>query len=452
MNKYSRLQIVTLMQEHIRNKSLILLSSILLFILCLLTYAFSFEIDLTRNDANSISSKSKSIVKGINLDDEIDVYYFQAITNAEIDNRVNDRINIVFEQLKKYNSKINYHIIDMAKDPNALVKFNQAETKSILIEYKDKSITIPFDKFVYSYDNILEVTVEKVLVDEFIKLKDLDNYKIYYTNTHGEKFDSIDYSDFQSLIKNLGYEANGLDISQEIPDEVKTLYVLSPQYDFTEEEVDRLKMFVARGNSLFISLSSVSAKDNILTVTECPNLISFCHDLGINVGNKVIVDQIQDTKLIGVYSLDDEEAIKLESINPIVYMPSSRMMTVSSVIDKYHITPTMISGELASYPLILKLTNENTKVLLCASAEMFSNSYMTDNKIFGTYLIGWVDNFETNSNIDAFIYREYVADPNEFKSSLILGIIDIMIPLLALYIGYEITRKRIANTKSKIMK
>ena len=28
---------------------------------------------------------------------------------------------------------------------------------------------------------------------------------------------------------------------------------------------------------------------------------------------------------------------------------------------------------------------------------MFSNSYMTDNKIFGTYLIGWVDNFETNS-------------------------------------------------------
>lgn len=451
--KINRVQFITSLIDAFRNNTFILVSFITLFVLCIIFYTLPMDIDLTRNDANSVSRQAKSIVKGLDIKDgDIKVIYFSAITNAEIDNRVNDRMKVVFNELGKYNSKIKYEIIDLSKAPDALVEYNMAETKSILVIYKDKIITIPFDKFVSNYDNTLEVNAEKIIIDEFIKLKDLENYKLYYTNTHGERFDSVDYSDFRTLIKNLGYETEPIDISKKIPSKVKTLYVLSPQYDFTEDEVKNLRNYVQKGNSLFISLSSFASKENLEEVTLCDNLIDFYHDMGINVGDKIIVDQIQDTKLIGVYSQSDEEAIKLESLNPSVYMPSSRMMTISTLADKYDITETMISGELNSYPLILKLTNENTKILVSASAEMFSNAYLTSNKIFGTYLIGWVDNFRTNSKIKGFVYKEYLADPNEFRPALILGLIDIMIPLLALYIGYEITRKRIANTKSKIMK
>ena len=134
-------------------------------------------------------------------------------------------------------------------------------------------------------------------------------------------------------------------------------------------------------------------------------------------------------------------------------MPSSRMMNINENDNNgYEITKTMVSGELASYPLIVKLEKENSKVLILATPEIFSNSYITNNKVFSTYLIKWVDNFKTNTNIKPFTYRTYSADAAELKPAIVLGVIEIMIPLLALYVGYEISRKRIMNTKSKTMK
>lgn len=420
--------------------------------LTIILYIFPIEFDLTRNSSNSISSNSRSILKSLDVDDdEMEIIYFSAITNTEVDINVQNRIKTIFEQFKKYNKNIKYEIIDLSKNVEALNKYPMADTKTVLISYNDKNVSIPFESFTYEDDNLLEIHLESVLIDELIKLKDIENYYIYYTNSHNEKIENDEYSDFNVLLKNLGYETKKIDLNEPIPSNVSTLYVIAPKQDFSEEEINRLRNYVASGNSLLISLAT-SSNDN-KSLVSYPNLKSFCHELGINIIDEIIVDQIQDKKLIGVYSSEDEEAVRLEKVNPIIYMPSSRMMNINENDNNgYEITKTMVSGELASYPLIVKLEKENSKVLILATPEIFSNSYITNNKVFSTYLIKWVDNFKTNTNIKPFTYRTYSADAAELKPAIVLGVIEIMIPLLALYVGYEISRKRIMNTKSKTMK
>lgn len=446
-------KLVSFFQNIIRSKNNIIIISGALVLLCFFTYLVPLEIDFTRNKANSISKEAKKIVKNLDVKDgEFSVYYFSAIVDSDVDNSVNDRVETVFSQLYKFNKKIHYKIIDLNSNPDALVKYQTAETKCLLIEYKDKSITIPFDEFVYTYDNVLEVDVEQVLIEEFTKLKSNKNYNIYYTTGHGEKIEGEEFSEFKKLISNLGYtlvEAN----LNDIPAEANSLYIFSPQYDFTKEEIVKLDDYLTNDKSMFITFSGHISKDENDEYDYCPNLVSFCHSLGINVSDKTAVDQIQDTKLIGVYSEYDEDTVKVRELNPIIYMPNSRIITISSIADRFKLIESIISGELTGYPLIIKMTDDNgNKILVSASSDMYNDTYLSRNKIFITYLINWIDNFEFDVHVEPFVYKEYDADATEFKPALILGTIEIMIPLLMLYIGFEISRKRVSSTKSKIMK
>lgn len=433
------------------NKTLVSVVLISLALLSIVFYLLPVEVDCSRNHFNSICRESKSILKTLDVkDDDLKVIYLSAITNASVDTNVKQRVKTVFEQFYKYNKNIEYEIIDLSRHADALGKYPVAEKKSIVIDYKGKQSFIPFESFVSVTNEKIEVNIESVLIDEFLKIVGNDKFTIYYTNKHGEKFDSSEYSVFNVLLNNLGYTVKPLDLSTRIPTEVSTLYIVGPREDFSETEIEHLENYVRRGNSLFISFSDNLSNEN--SPVTCPNLKEFCSELGINIQDSIIHDQIQDTKLIGVYSDEDEEALSIEEANPIVYLPTSRVMMLSERPTNYMTTVTMRAGELSSsYPLIVKLENENTKILVSATSELFSNSYLETNRIFDTYLIQWIDNFETNTTIKPFVYNLNGTNAAEFRPALVLGIIQIMVPAFAFYFGFEISRKRVMKLKSKIM-
>lgn len=433
------------------NKTLVTIVLLSLALLSILFYLLPVEIDCSRNHSNSICRESKSILKTLDVKDgDLKVIYLSAITNASVDTNVRQRVQTVFDQFYRYNKNIGYKTIDLARHAEALGEYPVAEKKSVVIDYKGKQSFIPFESFVTVTDEKIEVNIESVLIDEFIKLTADDIFTIFYTNKHGEKFDSSEYSTFNVLLNNLGYTVKPLDVSKKIPTNVSTLYIVGPKEDFSEEEIRHLQNYVRSGNSLFISLSNnLNDEQNLVTY---PNLKEFCSELGINFQDSIIHDQIQDTKLIGVYSDEDEEAAMVEEANPIVYLPSSRVMMKTERPTNYMITVTMKSGELSSsYPLIVKLENEHTKILVSATSELFSNSYIDANKVFDTYLVQWIDNFETNTEIKPFVYDINETNAADFRPALVLGIIQIMVPAFAFYFGFETYRKRIMKLKSKIM-
>jgi len=429
------------------SRRFMLISVIALVVLNVLLYHFPLELDFSHNKLNSISKETKSMLKKIKFDksQNVEVVYFSAITNNEVDMVVLNRIKNVFKQFKKYSKNITYKIIDLESDTDLIREYESIDKKSIYIKKNNKSIVIPFESYTFKVDNELIVDVENVLVNELEKLVNEKNYDVYYVANHGDGVMYNEFSNFNYLLTSRGFDLKEINLETQSLDDVKILYIISPTTDFTESEIKKLTKFLDNGGNLFITLSSnIQGQED-----EFLNLRNMCSNYGLNISSDIIVDQIQDTKLIGVYA-QTEELKRVEAMNKIVYMPFSRKLGINSNNKKYTYSAIMTSGELSNnhkkgYPLIIEAKNNKSKILLSATDKLLDNNNITDNKVFVSYILNWINDFDVTDKIEPYIYKQYLTNPNKLKPSLVFGVIRIVIPCIVLYCGIEIRRRRNRN-------
>lgn len=208
-------------------------------------------IDLTENEMYSISEEARNITGG--LDREINVYCF-----VEDENKA----NVICEFTRNFcktSDKLHCSVLNPLKHPEVTKRYtedaNVITDKTVVFDNGVNYKIIPYEEmFSYNYltgDNNLLVAEEKFCISLMSLNKDTVA-KVAFLTGHGEKFDES----LQKRVDNIGAKCEIVDIRNEEINGFDVAMLISPQIDFTAQDVEKLDMFLDDGGTVVASVDA----------------------------------------------------------------------------------------------------------------------------------------------------------------------------------------------------
>lgn len=218
--------------------------------------------DVTEEKLNSLSDQSLSVLKGLQGDMEIKVF-FKGGTGSE--ERLKVKQNL--QAYQEASSKLKVRFINSYVDTEAALKYlndqpdRDASPIFVFVEYKGKKIRAeqPFD--------------EAAFTSAMIKATRSGESKIYFVRGHGEK--EIDFEGDQGLrqfvraLEESSFKVEALNLveKKEIPKDASVIAIVGPVMPYLEEEVKWLRDYVREGGKLFIALDP-GQRHNLANLTK----------------------------------------------------------------------------------------------------------------------------------------------------------------------------------------
>lgn len=220
-------------------------------------------IDLTRDKVYKFSEQTNEVMKS--LDKDVKAY-------ALIDkNTQNEYIEYIKEYLDKYvalSDNFSVEYVNPYENPAFMKNYNdgdnQADIGSVIIECEDKFKVITFEQLYQqnSYSGTVQIDMEKKVTGAVMSVTgQVAQANIYFTEGHNE----YDGTNFINFLRDEGYTCNGINLANTaIPEDASMLVTLTPNTDFTEDEIKALDSYMDNGGRyLFVATPGIENIDRI---------------------------------------------------------------------------------------------------------------------------------------------------------------------------------------------
>ncbi len=242
--------------------------SILLFlgILVLVNYLAFYHnksLDLTPNKINSLSPKTKKVLK--NLKGEIKAIAFYK--------KVDDKLRSMLEKYRDTSPKFQYEIVDPDKYPDVAKMYNVKYYNTIVITNGKKNELV---------DSVDEAKITAAI----IKVTSNRVKKVYFLLGHGEKSikdkNVTGYSEIAKLLKENNFKVDEFSIldKQKIPDDCTVLVIGGPKEKLFDKEIKIIEDYYRKGGSILLLVDPMEKY-------RCGDLLKFW---GLRPENLFVVD------------------------------------------------------------------------------------------------------------------------------------------------------------------
>lgn len=250
------------------------------------------KIDLTENSVTKIGNETKALLKSIDASDvEIELIYLKGTSDEDY------QVKDILEQYDAYSANVSYKSVNYHTNPVFLTSYgidsNANVDGSVLIARKDKSkarIVLASDMEL-SYNNSTVYLLENLVTNAIGTIASDEQMTVCFTTGHGEIIEQtqtnpVSQTEEQgglmliNLVKSENIGAYQYDISTgAIPEGIDLLLIMSPQSDFTVEEINNLDNYLNAGGNAAISLP---------TGVELERLEKYLETWGLRVNNDII--------------------------------------------------------------------------------------------------------------------------------------------------------------------
>jgi ABC-type uncharacterized transport system involved in gliding motility auxiliary subunit len=218
--------------------AILLVVGILVFAVLLGT-RYSLRWDLTRNQSNSLSAVSRTLVKEVHKPLTLTAFIPEGSPERQ-------RAREVLELYTRQNSKIKLQFLDPERDPIRADAAGFRRDGNVLLEYEGRK-------------QLAENPTEESVSEALRRVLEKQQKKIYFLTGHGERSGPQErrgYQVAQKALKNEGYELSELNLMREsdIPKDAALLIIAAPQKDLLANEVAALGRYLDRGGRVFLLL------------------------------------------------------------------------------------------------------------------------------------------------------------------------------------------------------
>ena len=215
------------------------------------------KIDFSSNKTFELSKETIEVLK--NVDRDINIYHFVTKGNESL------FVKQTVDMYKGYNNKIHFEQIDPARDPVFAKNIGVEVTEnSVIVKSGDRVRTIDssnmYDSSYEQYE-ITEFKLEQKLTLAIDYVLRKENTNILFTKGHEE----VGYKILKTSLEDENAQASEIDLkTTDIPEGTSAIYIISPQRDFSADEVVKVQKYLEAGGSLNVSIDFDTTSTSIL--------------------------------------------------------------------------------------------------------------------------------------------------------------------------------------------
>lgn len=305
---------------------------------------FSLKIDLTKEKLYEISDTTKTLLKGINSDINI-IMFAEGGTPIPT-------IKEILDRFANENPKIKVQVIDPVKNPMYSQKYTSVskkiENSSVVFESgKNFKIVAPGD---LTADNFMTknkdlLVAESKFASAIMSVTRAKSAVIGFTEGHGEASETA----AETALKNENMSVETFNTTTgKFKDEYDLVIVVSPQVDFTTDEINSLDAFLKKGKNVQIFLD--------VDTPQLPKLEGYLSDNGISADRDAVIEG---------------DTAKVINMSPYIFVPTLKEHPVNTALISNKLT--MAIGASRSFTM---LWDEKNGIKVSGLLE-------TSNKAFG---------------------------------------------------------------------
>lgn len=307
---FSTLNLVRKFKLYRFTKQSIIVASIIFFLLT--NYLFSFitvRLDLSKNNAYTLSKSTKKIVNSLQKPVAVTLYKVDSspATVQPIEREIID----LLKEFDRSSSNINFEIItfNIKEDKDVLEKVNNLGIAPIPVKQQGEtevSLTEIYFGISLSYNTKTE------LLNDPYKVEDLE-YNLASTiyRLSKDKLDTVSLMGFEPSVVNssdpilrfrqvLSSFFNVETVENEIPEDTKTLIVSdNVSSEFSDIQLQAIRNYVKSGNAIFLTDGVSINESNLQTASGEAKLHSILSDRGIIIKNNLIMSQSAEVVNLG---------------------------------------------------------------------------------------------------------------------------------------------------------
>lgn len=244
----------------------------------------NYKMDLTPNSIFAITDDTKNVLDSL----ERDVTIYELFKTGEEDTVVTQ----ILDQYKNQSSKIKVIEKDPVLYPQFAEKYTaegSVSTGSLIVECGEKyKIISNYDLYTTNTDYTTGQNNENVVAEEkitgAIQYVTAENLPVIYTVTGHNEMSLEDIgSSLADSLDTANYEVKSINLFEEaVPDDCALLFVTTPQKDYTAEEAQKVKDYLAAdGRAIFMMDYQYNAFENVSGILA---------DYGLSADNPIIYE------------------------------------------------------------------------------------------------------------------------------------------------------------------
>ena len=212
--------------------------------------------DITSDRINTLSDESIKFISQIKDDVTIDIYF-----SGNQDPNAKILLKKLIRLYENQSRKISYTFKNAYENPEA----------ASFLTSNDRGRMVLFVSSGGRREKVGEPIGEESLTTALMRLGGQSQYKIYFSQGHGEK-SILDESNeglsaFKTFLENRGFSCNELSLNQlqggEFPRDLYALAIIGPRKNFSSHEVQILKQFIQDGGRLLLALEPDAANKSL---------------------------------------------------------------------------------------------------------------------------------------------------------------------------------------------
>lgn len=261
--------------------SLMVIATVLCVVINLFAGQLNLFADFSANKMFSITQDTVDFVKDIN--NNITIYYltgtdYEDASVSKVVNKyngINSKVKVEKKDLVLYPNFAKKYTSDQVMD-NTVIVVNEDTEKFKIVSYED----------MYEFDqNSGQITgskVESQITAALDYVMSEETAVLYYTTGHGE----IELGNTllsESANRNITPKSLATVTVDSIPDDCKVLVINGPTVDFSDDEINMIRVYLANGGDIIISLQQ--------TDKEMPNFKELLNYYGVYQKKGIIVEE-----------------------------------------------------------------------------------------------------------------------------------------------------------------
>lgn len=433
----------------------------------ILTDKFGMKIDVTETRYLTFSNEFDEYIKSV--DKDVNVYYLvnpdevtriagknqlmEAIGQID-DSNYRERIRLIFEKIEKMNSKIHFEIIDPEKNPDKVKAFGDVQIDDIVFVCGNMNNSFNVQEILgvdeYGRQTIdaeskFSSMINSVMRESKVKVGIVTGHGEGNTSEIKKVFDdeAIEYADFNIL-------------SDGISEEYDLIFIYGPTVDFSVDEINKIENFLSSGKDMQVYLDRVA---------ECPNLVNYMSNLGIQYVDGYIMESNPEN----LASVSGGKTYIIPMWNPIshpitnnmvdnIYVPETvgimplwdsknSIDVVSLVLTSPYAVPYTNPNAMNSYDLITisqRITSSSvlSDVMACGSPYIYNSEILNTNKALLINSVLWMGREDESSVFTTNIITNAPLPITEEQHNIIQLIFVLVIPFVIIILGLVVWLKR----------
>lgn len=296
-------------------------------------------LELSKDTISNVSSISNETV----------IYYLGAESNA---NATYVELLKAYEELSDKISVMYVPLDDRDFKATFLAGESDVKEASIVVASAQRYIYLNSDNYItleqtssYGFSHMLEIEDQITSAILYVNTKNIN--MIAKTTGHGEN--QIGYS-FMNLLNLAHYDLKSIDLEEESKefnsstmDDVKAIFIYSPETDFSENEIEYLKNYVKDGGKIVVSIDPLHE--------DLENLNGFLEFYGFNVQSGIVIEGNEACYVLDtpyylapiIKKSDYTESVGKKNLRVLTY--TSKGIAQYGVANGYESTDILLSSE-----------------------------------------------------------------------------------------------------------